>query len=178
MSSIVAYRYAKALVDLASEQNVLDAVNEDMGLFEKVCLENDEFSAIMASPIVRHEKKKTILNKLFDGKVNKVSSSIFTILTNKNREKLLLPISREFRKIYNEKLGIQKVVVVSSTELTEIQKTEIVANVSSSLQGKKIELEEKVDESLIGGYILRIGDTQIDTSVKKRLNELRVALAQ
>lgn len=174
--STVAYRYAKALIDLAKEQGVVNEVNADMAFFEDICNQNDEFRAVMASPIVRHEKKLGILKKIFENRVHKVTFSILTVLTKKNRERIIYPIAKEFQKLYNILNGIQKVQVSSAVELTSTQKAEIVKLVGDELK-KKIELEEKVDESLIGGYVLKVGDTQIDTSIKKKLNELKLALA-
>lgn len=174
--SIIAYRYAKALIDLANEQGVVNEVNTDMAFFEEVCEQNDEFTAVMASPIVRHEKKFGILRKIFENRVNKVTYSIFNVLTTKNRENLILPIAQEFQKIFNDQNGIQKVQVSSAEKLNEKQLSDLNKIVESAVK-KKVILEERIDESLIGGYVLRVGDTQIDTSVKKKLNDLKLALA-
>lgn len=174
--SIIAYRYAKALIDLANEQGVVNEVNTDMAFFEEVCEQNDKFTAVMASPIVRHEKKFGILRKIFENRVNKVTYSIFNVLTTKNRENLILPIAQEFQKIFNDQNGIQKVQVSSAEKLNEKQLSDLNKIVESAVK-KKVILEERIDESLIGGYVLRVGDTQIDTSVKKKLNDLKLALA-
>lgn len=174
--SVVAYRYAKALIDLANEQGVVKEVNEDMSFFEQICKENDNFVAVMANPIVRHDKKLNILKKIFENNVNKVTFTIFGVLTKKNREKLIYPIAKEFQKLYNIQSGIEVISVTSAVELTSGQKEQfkkIVAEVTK----RDIILNENIDESLIGGYVLRVGDTQIDTSVKKKLNELKLALA-
>jgi F-type H+-transporting ATPase subunit delta len=174
--SIVAYRYAKAMIDLAAEQNVVKEVNTDMVLFEQVCKENENFTAVMESPIVRHEKKQGILNKLFKDKVHYVSFSIFNILTAKNREKLILPITKEFQKLYDLQFGIQQVRVSSAEKLNNAQRQELI-NIVGAKSQREVVLEEKIDESLIGGYVLTVGDTQIDTSIKKKLNNLKLALA-
>jgi F-type H+-transporting ATPase subunit delta len=174
--SVVAYRYAKALIDLANEQGVVKEVNEDMSFFEQICKENDNFVAVMANPIVRHDKKLNILKKIFENNVNKVTFTIFDVLTKKNREKLIYPIAKEFQKLYNLQTGVEVISVTSAVELTNDQKEQfkkIVAEVTK----RDIILNENIDESLIGGYVLRVGDTQIDTSVKKKLNELKLALA-
>ena len=173
--SIVAYRYAKALIDLANQQGVVKEVHDDMSFFETVCRENADFVAVMANPIVRHDNKLNILKKIFENKVNSVTFSIFSVLTKKNREKLIYPIAKEFQKLYNVQSGIQVVQISSSVALTDAQKSQF-SELVASATNKKIEIEESVDESLIGGYVLRVGDTQIDTSVKKKLNELKLAL--
>lgn len=174
--SIVAYRYAKALIDLANQQGVVNEVNKDMSFFETVCNENANFEAVMANPIVRHDKKLSILKKIFENNVNSVTFSIFSVLTKKNREKLIYPIAKEFQKLYNQQTGVQIVEISSSVALNDAQRAQFSQLVSSAIN-KQVKLEESVDESLIGGYVLRVGDTQIDTSVKKKLNELKLALA-
>ncbi len=173
--SIVAYRYAKALIDLANEKGVVKEVNTDMSFFEKICNENSNFVAVMANPIVRHDKKLKILNAIFENNINPVTFSIFNVLTRKNREKLIYSISKEFQKIYNLQNGIQKVTVTTVEELTLKQKHEFIRLIEEATK-MKVELEEKIDQGLIGGYVLRVGDTQIDTSVKKKLNELKLSL--
>jgi F-type H+-transporting ATPase subunit delta len=174
--SIVAYRYAKSLFDLATEKKVVSEVNNDMILFKTVCDENRQFLVVLGNPIVRHHIKLGILKKTFENLVHPVTFSIFNLLTKKNRENLIYSIAEEFDKLYNLQKGIQKVTVTSVIPLTSGQKSEFIKNVGNST-GKQIVLEEKINENLIGGYILSVGDTQIDTSVRKRLNELKLSLA-
>jgi F-type H+-transporting ATPase subunit delta len=174
--SIVAYRYAKSLFDLATEKKVVSEVNDDMISFKTVCDENRQFLVVLGNPIVRHEKKLAILKKTFEKNVHPVTFSIFSVLTKKNRENLLYSIAEEFDKLYNEQKGIQKITITTVTPLTTAQKAEFTKIVAGAT-GKQVVLEEKVNENLIGGYILSIGDTQIDTSVRKKLNELKLSLA-
>ena len=175
-NSVVAYRYAKALIDLALEQKVLDEVNTDMKFFEEVCSQNDEFIRVMANPIVRHEKKRTILKKIFENRVNPVTYSIFDVLTKKNRERLIYPISVEFQKLYDGLNQIERAVVTSVEPLNENQRNQFL-DIVKKATGKKVELEERIDIGLIGGYVLKVGDTQIDTSIKKKINELKLEMA-
>lgn len=173
--SVVAYRYAKALIDLANERGVVNEVNKDMTFFEDICNQNDEFKKVMANPIIRHEKKLNILTKIFKNNVHDVTFSIFNVLTKKNRESLIYSIAKEFQNIYNLQNNVQLVSVSSVAGLTEDQKKSFEKLVADAT-GKSVILQEKVDESLIGGYVLRINDTQIDTSIKKKLNELKLSL--
>jgi F-type H+-transporting ATPase subunit delta len=87
--SIVASRYAKSLIELAKEQNVLEAVYQDMLLFKDTADKNRGLMLALKSPVVRHEKKLGILKALFEARVNPVSYAIFTIITRKNREAIL-----------------------------------------------------------------------------------------
>jgi F-type H+-transporting ATPase subunit delta len=174
--SVVAYRYAKSLIDLANEKKVVDEVSQDMALFKQICDENRQFLVVLGNPIVRHEKKLGILKKVFENRVNPVTFSIFNVLTKKNRESLIYAIADEFQKIYNDQNGIQQATVISSTALTDEQRKQF-TKVVADATGRKVVLEEKVNESLIGGYILKVGDTQVDTTVRKKLNDLKLKLA-
>lgn len=173
---IVAARYAKSLIELAKEKNVIEAVYEDMKLFKDTAEKNRGLLLALKSPVVRHEKKLAILKAIFQDKVNPVSFSIFTIITKKNRESILDAIADEFITAYNEYQGIQKATVITSTPLTEELRKQF-NNIVATATGKTVELEEKVDPSLIGGYLLRVNDRQIDASLRSRLNELKLQLA-
>src|SRR5690606_24901448 len=100
----------------------------------------------------------------------------FNIITRKNREAILDAIADQFIKPYDEYRGIQKATVISSAPLTEEARQHFI-KILSETTGKKIELTEKVDENLIGGYILTVGDKQIDASLKSQLNTLKIKLA-
>ena len=172
---IVASRYAKSLIDLAQERNVLEVVFKDMKLFKDTTDKNRGLMLALKSPVVRHEKKLNILKALFEDRVDPVSYSIFTIITKKNRESILDAIADEFIKQYNDSQGILKATVITTTPLTEELRIQF-NNIVAAATGKKIELEEKINPDLIGGYILRVNDRQIDASLRSRLNELKLQL--
>jgi F-type H+-transporting ATPase subunit delta len=172
---IVAARYAKSLIELAKEQNVLEAVYEDMKLFKDTADKNRGLMLALKSPVVRHEKKLAILKALFQERVNAASYAIFTIITKKNREAILDAIADEFIKAYNENQGILKATVITTTPLTEELRKQF-NNIVASATGKTVQLEERIDSNLIGGYILRVNDRQIDASLRSRLNELKLQL--
>ena len=173
---IVASRYAKSLIELAKEKNVLEAVFEDMKLFKDTADKNRALMLALQSPVVRHEKKLAILKALFVERVNPVSYAIFTIITKKNREAILDSIADEFIKAYNDFQGIQKATVITTVPLTDELRAQF-NNIVASATGKTIELEEKIDSKLVGGYILRVNDRQVDASLRSRLNELKLQLA-
>lgn len=175
--SIVASRYAKSLIELAKEQNVLPAVYEDMKLFKDTVDNNRGLMLALKSPVVRHEKKLGILKALFEDKVNPVTFAIFNIITKKNREAILDSIAEEFLIAYNDFQGIQKALVVTTTPLTEELRKQFTSIVAAAT-GKTVQLEEKIDENLIGGYLLRVNDRQVDASLKKRLNEMKLELVK
>lgn len=173
--STVALRYAKSLIDLAQEQNVVDTVYQDMLFFKKTAEENRGLMLALKSPVVRHDKKLAILEGVFKTRVSSTSYTIFTIITKKNREAIMFSIAEEFVKLYDEKKGIVKAIITSSMPLTAPLRNEFMSIVAEAT-GKTVELEERVDEKLIGGYVLRVGDRQIDSSIRTRLNDLKLTL--
>ncbi|MHA4742206.1 ATP synthase F1 subunit delta [Dyadobacter sp. MSC1_007] len=173
--SIVASRYAKSLIELAKERNVLEEVYQDMLLFKDTADNNRGLMLALKSPVVRHEKKSGILKALFEKRVNAVSYAIFNIITKKNRESILDEIAAEFVKAYNSHQGIQKATVVTTTPLTDELRKQFTDMVATAT-GKTVQLAEKVDTALVGGYVLTIGDRQLDASLRSRLNELKLQL--
>ncbi|WP_266367538.1 ATP synthase F1 subunit delta [Tellurirhabdus rosea] len=171
--STVAFRYAKSLIDLAQEKNLTEEVYKDMQFFKQVVSENRELMLALKSPILRHEKKLSILKNVFQPRVNPVSYTIFSIITKKNREGIMDSIAEEFIRLYNDLKGIQKAQVTTTLPLTDDLRQQF-RNMVSKATGKTVELEEKVDPKLIGGYVLRIGDRQVDASIRSQLNDLRL----
>ena len=145
-----------------------------MMLFSKICAENRSFLVMLRSPVIRHENKKAILEKVFSGKVNGLTMAIINILTRKNREPLLPAIANEFHNAYNEYKGIGKAFITTTIPMDKDLR-DAVENIVKELSNKKhVELEEKVDRDLIGGFILNVGDRQIDASIKNKLKALSV----
>jgi len=174
--SIVAHRYAKSLLDLAIEKNVVDQVQKDMHTFADTCKESRALVLAFQSPIIKHGDKLAILKKLFQAQFHPVSFSIFEIITKKNRERFLPDIASAFLRLYGDFKGIQQAEVSSSTALTEAQRNQII-DLVKQYTGKEVALVEKVDEQLIGGFVLRVGDQQIDDSIRRKLNDLKISFA-
>ena len=171
-------RYVKSLLDLAIEQNVLEQVHEDMNLFSKVAAENRAFRVMLFSPVIKHDIKREILEKLFKGKVNKLTLAFFDIITRKNREPLLHAIAREFHNAYNVHKGIEKASIITAVPLDAKLRSEFENLVKKYTDKKKVELIEKVDKDMIGGFILKVDDRQIDASIKNKLKALKLKFSQ
>ncbi|MFD2284682.1 ATP synthase F1 subunit delta [Pedobacter petrophilus] len=178
MSEIkVAGRYAKSLIDLSVENNVLAESYNDMILFEKVVNDTPELEAILKNPIVPLDKKTGILSGIFAGKVSKLTLSFFTIVVKKGRSSILFATAKQFVKQYNQIKGIVTADVISATALGAEAKAEIVAIVKRELGAKEVIFNEKVDDKLIGGFILKVGDKQFDASIANSLSKLKKELA-
>lgn len=172
-----AYRYAKSLISLAEEKDVLEQVHNDMLLFSKTVAENKEFPRILRNPIINHEKKLNILKGIFKDKVNPITLAIFEIITRKNREAILPQIATSFHHQYNVLKGIEEAKVTTTFPLDEKTREQF-KDIVREKTGKDVELKEEVNESLIGGYVLKIGDLQIDESINSKLKELRLQFSR
>lgn len=172
--SRAASRYVKSLLGLAIEKNVLDQVHHDMLLFSKVVEENKSFGLMLRNPIIKHDKKRVILESLFKGKVNALTMAIFDIITRKNREPLLPAIAKEFHNAYNQYKGIGKATITTATPLDDALRAQFEVLVKKLSDTKHVEIIEKVDRDMIGGFVLSVGDRQIDASLKNKLKALKV----
>jgi F-type H+-transporting ATPase subunit delta len=175
--SRAASRYVKSLLGLAVEKNVLEQVHQDMLLFAKVVEENHGLRLALNNPIIKHDKKREILEAIFKGKVNALTMAIFDIITKKHREPILFTIAKQFHHAYNDHKGIGIATVTSAIPLDAAVRNELLGIIKKINDKKEIELIEKVDPSLIGGFILNVGDRQIDASMKNKLNGLKVSLS-
>ena len=148
-----------------------------MLLFSQTLRANSQLQAVLANPIVSHSKKIKILEVIFGGKVSKVSDSFFKIMINKSRSEILYATSKEFINQYNVIKHIVRAYVTSATPLSEENKKSVIAELEAATKGT-IELHTKVDPKLIGGFVLTVGDMQVDTSLSSSLNRLKQDFAR
>jgi F-type H+-transporting ATPase subunit delta len=174
----VASRYVKSLLGLAVERGLLEEVSNDMQMLDRVCTSNRDLVNMLRSPIIRHEKKKNVLHALFKGRVNSLTFDIIDILTRKNREPLLPAIAKEFHVAYNLYKGIGKATITTTVPMDAALRAEIEAVVKQLSSKKEIELIEKTDPALIGGFVLNVGDRQIDTSISSKLKHLKIKFSE
>ena len=170
--SRVTIRYAKALLQLAIEQNILEQSYADMVLLDSVFKQNKDLSLLLKSPIVKTDQKLSIFKQIFESKIGEVSMGFINIITTKKRESLLALIASSFISLYKEHNKIETASVITATPLDEILRAEVI-NFIKKHGNDNVELTEKVDSTIIGGAIIRMGDKQLDASVSKAISELR-----
>lgn len=171
-NSKIANRYAKALFDLAQENNQLDQVKNDMELVISVCRQNKDFSLMLQSPIIFTDKKEAILKDIFEKQLQQISYFFLLIITRKKREAILEYIARQFVVIYKEFKNITTAKLSTAIKLDKALSEKITSLLEEQTKGE-IELIEKVDKDLIGGFVLGYDDKQYDASVKKQIKELQ-----
>ena len=167
-----AIRYAKAILNLAKDSKEETVVNDDMLFISATISENDEFEVMLRSPIVKSTDKIKVLNALFDGKVNNITLGLFHLLQDNKRIAMLHSIAKQYAIIYNFDKHMQVAKVTTAVPLTKEIEVKILEKIVA-LTGKKANLENVINESILGGFILRVGDIQYDASISNYLNELK-----
>lgn len=169
---IAATRYAKSLMDLATEGNNLEAVKNDMKVIAKVCAENRDFMLFLKSPVIKTDKKIEVLKSVFEGKISALTLSFLNLIASKHREAFIPHIAEAFDEQYKESKNIFTAVVTSAKGLDATTRSKVMDLVKAQLKGE-VELVEKIDPATIGGFILKIGDRQIDRTVARQLSSLK-----
>ncbi len=169
---VLATRYAKSLLDLAIERGQLEAVYKDMQLVKQVCEHNHDFVLLLNSPVVKTDKKKEIFHSVFKGNISDLSLAFIDIISDKRREMYIDDIAKAFGEQYKKHKRILTAVITSAVGLDDTTRAKVMELVKQTTQGE-VELLEKTDKGLIGGFVLRIGDKQVDASIARKLTNLR-----
>ena len=172
ISSKITYRYAKALLDLAISENLMKECLADMKLLDKVCKENSELVLLFKSPIINTDKKISIIKEVFENKLSKISTLFIEIISNKNRESLIPLIAQNFIALHKTHNKIATAKVITASPLDKSLRLQVEDYIKSKTDFD-LDLIEEVDESIIGGAIVKMGDQQLDGSIKRSIKELK-----
>lgn len=170
-----ASRYAKSLLDLSTEQKNVEQIYKEMEMIASTVSENRELVVALQSPIIKSDKKQAILDSIFP-KVSDLTKAFIKIIITKGRESILGAIAEEFVQQYKTQKGIIVAELRSAVVLDEALKTKILALVNPTK--KEVEVVEKIDESLIGGFIVRVDDKQVDASIATKITELKLEFSR
>lgn len=171
----IGIRYAQALFSLAKERNETQTVYADMQSFAGAYEGSADLRVMLSSPVIKYDKKLSVLNAVFGSSLSKVTLLFFEKITKGKREKYLGDIAKSYIAQVDSSLGIYTVVVKTASPLTAAHRARIQELAKDKLSGndvKDILFKEVVDAELIGGFILTVGDRQIDTSFANKLREL------
>lgn len=161
------------MIDLAVEKNQLEQVFADMQYIQAVCKASREFALLLSSPVIKGDKKGKIIEEVTKGNISALTASFNALLITKGREGDLLEIAQAFIDQYNDLKGISKVKLTTATAVSDDIKNAIADKVAKEAGLGKIELETKVDESLIGGFVLEFNNNLVDASVARDLREIK-----
>ena len=169
----LAGRYAKSLIDLAIEQNQLDAIYADIKFLHAICNTNQDFVNVLKSPVIKSDIKEKIIEAVTQNNVTKTTALFLKLLVNKAREYSLPEIVKAFVEQYNSINNIHQVKLTTAVTISKELEQSIVNKIKSITNIEKIELETAVENDLIGGFTLQMGDTFIDASILRDLNDVK-----
>jgi F-type H+-transporting ATPase subunit delta len=172
--SRISVRYSRALFQSALEKKLLSRVNQDMILIKEMC-SLPEIKEFLASPIIIPSKKKEVLHKLLSNDLHKLTLSLVDLVVKNGRERYLPAIARIF--VHNTLIhdGITESFLTTAVKVDSIVKKQV-SDLIADLFKTKVVLKESVDKSIIGGFILKIGDNYIDASVRNKLRKIQKEL--
>ena len=169
--SRAAIRYAKALLNLALEKKKADKVNDDMLSIANGIASSDELSEALKNSVIRAEDKKNVIEKVFP-KTESLTKDLFDLLIKNNRFGLLEGIANQYTELYKEYNNEEVASVTTAVAMTKELEKKVLAKIKD-LTDKKVTVENIVDESIIGGFVLRVGDMQFDASIANKLSNLK-----
>ncbi|WP_299127106.1 ATP synthase F1 subunit delta [uncultured Winogradskyella sp.] len=169
--SRAAIRYAKAVLSLARDHKSAEAVNSDMKLITSTIRQSEDLNQMLQSPVVRSSDKKAVLTSVFKN-ANVVTTNLVDTLISNKRLSLLGDVATSYTQLYDQMRGTQVATVTTVVPLTAELKTKVLAKVKE-LTGKEVEVENIIDENILGGFILRVGDIQYNASIANKLDKLK-----
>ena len=170
-----AIRYAKAILDTAHSAGVAAEVNNDMLLIESTITSNAELSTFIANPTTSVDIKESALLEIFQD-VNAVTKSLFHLLFENKRFQILKAIASEYNNLFDKMNGMEVAKVTTAIPMDDEMKGKVLSKILT-FSNKKIIIENIIDPSIIGGFILRIGDQQYNASIANRLRVLKRELS-
>jgi F-type H+-transporting ATPase subunit delta len=169
----VAGRYSKALFDLANETGQVEEVRKDIDLIRSV--KHDEFSRVLASPVINGEKKVAIFSGVFSGKISPLTLSFFNLIFKKGRSEVLKDILESFDDHYRAWKGIDVIELTTAEALNDTARSQMLKRFQElpRYKNRTVELREKVDEKIIGGFVAQFEDLLYDASIRHDLQYIK-----
>lgn len=171
-STRAAIRYAKAVLDLTKDTNATDAVLNDMKAVVATLGESKDLRLALQSPVIKAEDKRAVLKEVFKDS-SKETIGLIDVLVDNKRVDMLGHVATSFVDLYNKSQGVQTAIVTTATALTPELEAKVLAKVTELTGSTDVKLESIINEDIIGGFILRVGDTQYNASIASQLGKLK-----
>jgi F-type H+-transporting ATPase subunit delta len=171
----IAQVYARSLFEVAEERDKIDVVRDELGQFADALADSREFELFFFSPYFSTEEKKQGLDKAIEG-ADEVVRNFLAVLIENHRMPALMRIRREYDRLWRDVNQLLPVQVTSAIELDEAVTRQIGDEIGRQT-GRKVELSSNVDPDVLGGIVLRVGNSILDASIRTRLERLRKQVA-
>lgn len=174
--SKISVRYAKAIFQIAIEKNQIEQIHKDFKLIFQFA-KDEYFNRLITDPVLSAKKRIEIFEKAFEGKISPLSFNFFKLLANKKREAYIERIILNFNGMYAKHTGIKEASITSAVPLGEKVKAQL-KEYMENFFNTKLEITDNVDEKLLGGFILRVEDKQLDASISTKLSLVKEKLLE
>lgn len=174
--SIIARRYAKAFFKLGAENKKEKVFASDLKGLLNLYYSDENFRFVISNPVITNSKKKELFKKLFEGTLDDYVMKLLNVLIEKSREEYLPDIARAYVRMYQDFANIQEVHITSAFKMDKSIIAEI-EKLLNDMSGKKSDIHTTINSDLIGGYVLKVDDSQLDASVKGQLNSIKKQLS-
>ena len=173
--SKISVRYAKALFQLGKEKNVLDTVVADMKLVDELCNTVKDFWLMVESPVIKTTQKRKTVKSVLENQIDAISLNFLDLVFQNRREIFIKDMVRNFLDLCRKDQGVVSAKLTTAVTLDEAGKSKLSEMLKKAFDSK-IELEEVLDKDIIGGFVLRVDDKELDASVSNQLNQIKRAL--
>ncbi|MDZ4699636.1 MAG: ATP synthase F1 subunit delta [Rhodothermales bacterium] len=177
MSQTIARRYARALYAMAEQEASIDRVDADVAMIQESFGASSELARFFADPILSAEKKRAVIATLFGPRVHAVTARFLALLVEKRREYLFLEVARSYRALRDDQMNVVQADARVALPL-EVSEEKQLRDALERLTGRTVRLKTHLDPTILGGVVIRVGDTVYDRSVLNQLSQLRDQLEQ
>lgn len=172
MNPRVASRYAKSLLDLSIEKGLLEETYKDMLYLQDLSRQSRDFANLLKSPVVKADTKEKAIAAVTEGQLKPLTTSFIHLVISKAREGVMPEVISSFVSQYKEYKQIHIIKLTTATPVSDSLKDQIVSKVKAESGYEQIELESKVDPSIIGGFVLQSGDKLVNASISYDLRNI------
>ncbi len=175
----VAGRYASALFSLAQDERQADSVADALTRFEALIAESPDLERMVRSPVFSATDQLKALDAILaQAQISGVAANFIRLVTTKRRLFFIREMIADYRKLYDTSRGVTRAEVTSAAALTDANVAALKELLRAASGGREVDLDMKVDPSIIGGLIVRLGSRMVDGSLKTKLNAIRLAMKE
>lgn len=174
----IAGRYALALLELAEQENAIDAIDAELGRFLALLGESDDLKELVRNPVFSAEEQLQAISAVLDrAGIAGLGANFIKLVASKRRLFAVTSMIEAYRALVAQKRGLVSADVIVAEKLSDANRKAVEAALHS-VTGKTVTVREKVDPSIIGGLIVKLGSKMVDSSVRTKLNSMKLAMKE
>lgn len=177
MVQLIAKNYARAMFELAVEENTVKETGEELQAIKQILSSDEKIMRFLVTPLVTKNEKIELVSKAFEAQVSKNTQNLIKVVIENGRASEMLKIFDQYSILELEHFGIAEAVAITTIALSETQRNALIEKLENAT-GKKILLTNQIDKNILGGVLVKVGEKEIDGTVLGKLNSLKQALSK